>query len=138
MIGNQKPVAASSRLRPLLCVFLLIAAGIAIVAAIGSARDLNQARLPLSEQTDRQSARRSADGPTPTPFPCPPCWKQLGFSANFDAVLPPGLPQGWRATNALGPPPLWVTSNSGVPMPPADTSPNAAYIDDPPVVSDKR
>jgi hypothetical protein len=38
----------------------------------------------------------------------------------------------------LGPPPLWVTSNSGVPAPPADTAPNAAFIDDPGVVSDKR
>jgi hypothetical protein len=31
-----------------------------------------------------------------------------------------------------------VTSNSGMPVPPADTSPNAAFIDDPAVVSDKR
>src|SRR4030095_734222 len=30
-----------------------------------------------------------------------------------------------------------VTSDSGVPMPPADTLPNAAFIDDPAVVSDK-
>jgi hypothetical protein len=48
------------------------------------------------------------------------------------------LPPDWLATNALGPPPLWVTSNSGVPSPPADTLPNAALIDDPAVVSDKR
>jgi hypothetical protein len=33
---------------------------------------------------------------------------------------------------------VWVTSNSGVPLPPADTPPNAAFIDDPAVVSDKR
>jgi hypothetical protein len=38
----------------------------------------------------------------------------------------------------LGPPPLWVTSNSGLPLPPANTSPNAAFVDDPGVVSDKR
>jgi hypothetical protein len=38
----------------------------------------------------------------------------------------------------MGPPPPWVTSNCGVPVPPADTSPNAAFIDDPAVVSDKR
>jgi hypothetical protein len=31
-----------------------------------------------------------------------------------------------------------VTSNSGVPIPPADTLPNAVFIDDPAVVSDKR
>ena len=52
--------------------------------------------------------------------------------------VPPALPADWLATNALGPPPLWVTSNSGVPSPPADTPPNAAFIDDPAVVSDKR
>ena len=59
-------------------------------------------------------------------------------SENFDNVTPPALPPDWVATNAQGPPPLWVTSNSGVPMPPADTPPNAAFIDDPAVVSDKR
>ncbi len=32
---------------------------------------------------------------------------------------------------------MWVTSNSGVPSPPADTLPNAAFIDDPGVISDK-
>jgi cell division septation protein DedD len=42
------------------------------------------------------------------------------------------------ATNAQGPPPLWVTSDAGVPLPPVDTPPNAAFIDDPAVVSDKR
>jgi len=36
------------------------------------------------------------------------------------------------------PPPPWVTSNSGLPMPSADTLPNAAFVDDPGVVSDKR
>src|SRR6266567_9416585 len=60
------------------------------------------------------------------------------FGENFDHVTPPALPPAWLATNALGPPPLWVTSNSGVPMPPADTAPNALFIDDPPVVSEKR
>jgi len=53
-------------------------------------------------------------------------------------VAPPILPPDWLATNALGPPPLWVTSNSGLPMPPAATPPNAAFVDDPGVVSDKR
>jgi hypothetical protein len=59
------------------------------------------------------------------------------FVINFDDVTPPALPQGFIATNVQGPPPLWVTSDSGVPMPPADTPPNAAFIDDPAVVSDK-
>ena len=70
--------------------------------------------------------------------PCPPCSGLVTLSENFDSITPPALPTDWFATNALGPPPLWVTSNSGVPVPPADTSPNAAFIDDPAVVSDKR
>ncbi|MGE5214280.1 MAG: hypothetical protein ACM3NN_11385 [Nitrospirota bacterium] len=57
---------------------------------------------------------------------------------NFDSVIPPALPVLWLATNALGPPPLWVSSDSGLPLPSADTPPNAAFIDDPDVVSDKR
>ena len=69
---------------------------------------------------------------------CGPCIGLDTRSENFDSVTPPALPQGWLATNALGPPPLWVTSNEGVPTPPADTFPNAAFIDDPGVVSDKR
>jgi len=69
---------------------------------------------------------------------CPPCWSLHTLSENFDNVTPPTLPVDWLATNALGPPPLWVTSNTGVPSPPADTPPNAASIDDPAVISDKR
>ena len=80
----------------------------------------------------------AAAGPTPTPLPCPGCWQPVTQSENFDGVTPPALPPGWLATNAQGPPPLWVTSDSGVPMPPADTPPNALLIDDPAVVSDKR
>ena len=75
---------------------------------------------------------------TPPTIQCPLCWSLLTFGQNFDGVTPPSLPADWTATNAQGPPPLWVTSNSGVPMPPADSPPNAAYIDDPAVVSDKR
>jgi len=56
--------------------------------------------------------------------PCPPCSGLVTLSENFDGVTPPALPTDWLATNALGPPPLWVTSNSGVPVPPADTPPN--------------
>src|SRR6478672_1262549 len=75
--------------------------------------------------------------PTPTPS-CYPCSLPVMWSENFDNVTPPALPPGWLATNAQGQPPSWVTSNSGVPIPPADTLPNAAFIDDPAVVSDKR
>jgi subtilisin family serine protease len=73
----------------------------------------------------------------PIPVQCPPCTMRTTIE-NFDAVTPPMLPPEWVATNAQGPPPLWVTSNSGVPMPPVDTPPNAAFIDDPVVVTDKR
>ena len=69
---------------------------------------------------------------------CPPCLSLVVFSENFDSVTPPALPPGWLATNALGSPPLWVTSNSGVPIPPSDTPPNSVFIDDPADLSDKR
>jgi serine protease AprX len=72
-------------------------------------------------------------------LPCPLCWQPFAFPLeNFDEVMPPTLPSGWVATNAQGPPPLWVTSDTGVPLPVADTPPNAAFIDDPAVVSDKQ
>jgi hypothetical protein len=82
----------------------------------------------------------SAAVPTPSPNPsCSPfpCWQPVQLSEHFDNATPPALPPDWIATNVQGPPPLWVTSDSGVPMPPADTLPNAAFIDDPAVVSDK-
>jgi serine protease AprX len=74
---------------------------------------------------------------SPGPLECLPCTLRTS-TENFDGVTPPTLPPEWTATNAQGQPPLWVTSNSGVPNPPADTPPNAAFIDDPAVVSDKR
>jgi subtilisin family serine protease len=82
----------------------------------------------------------AAVGPTPSPNPScsPPCILPVVVTEDFDSVTPPALPPGWVATNAQGPAPLWVTSNSGVPVPPADTPPNSAFIDDPAVVSDKR
>ena len=75
--------------------------------------------------------------PAPTPSPCPFCWQPVTLSQNFDSVTPPALPQDWTATNVQGPTPLWVTSNSGVPSPPAESKPNAAFVDDPSVISDK-
>ena len=72
-----------------------------------------------------------------SPPQCPPCWRPVEFGDNFDSVMPPMFLPGWVVTNVQGPPPMWVTSNSGVPSPPADTLPNAAFIDDPGVISDK-
>jgi len=61
------------------------------------------------------------------------------LSKTFDGVTPPALPPGWVAANAINPDGiLWVTSNSGVPSPPADSLPNATFINDPAVISDKR
>ena len=77
-------------------------------------------------------------GIRPRPGRCPPCAGLVTSIENFDSVTVPALPIQWLATNALGPPPLWVTSNTGQPSPPADTPPNAAFIDDPDVISDKR
>ena len=67
-----------------------------------------------------------------------PCWTLEMTNETFDSITPPALPPDWIAANAQGPPPLWGTSNSGVPMPPADSPPNAVFIDDPGVTSDKR
>ena len=61
------------------------------------------------------------------------------FSENFDGVTPPALPPGWVATNAVDPDMIfWQSSNSGVPTPVADSIPNAAWVNDPALVSDKR
>ena len=59
------------------------------------------------------------------------CEPILLLSEFFDAVAPPALPTGWSSTT-------WVTSNSGAPMPPADTLPNAVFVDDPATVTDKQ
>jgi hypothetical protein len=108
MIVNLKRTFMAGALRNIICLILLISAVIAVGSLLAQRRK------------------------------CPPCWSLGTQSENFDNVTPPALPPDWLATNALGPPPLWVTSNTGVPSPPADTQPNAAFIDDPAVISDKR
>jgi hypothetical protein len=62
------------------------------------------------------------------------------LSTNFDGVTPPALPAGWVATQGAnaGGFPLWVTSNSGVPTPVADTPPNSVFTTDPNNVLDNR
>jgi hypothetical protein len=129
MTENQS-ASGLLRWRGIVISFLLAAAVIALVGAIGSPRSVAQRVV---------SSRGSANalGPTPTPRPCNGALVTL-LDENFDSLIPPALPPGWLATNALGPPPLWVTSDLGVPMPPADSPPNAAFIDDPGVLSDKR
>ena len=58
---------------------------------------------------------------------------QTAFAESFDTVTAPALPTGWVAANAAGAAPLWVTSATT-----PDTAPNAAFVDDPAAVSDKR
>ena len=107
---SVKRAPIPSPLRTIFCLVLLVAAGVAV--------------HPTVAETQRVI--------------CPACFFPRTFGENFDSVTPPALPVAWLATNAQGPPPLWVTSNSGVPSPPANTPPNAAFIDDPAVISDKR
>ena len=75
----------------------------------------------------------------PSPPSCPPGSQLITvLDESFDKVTPPTLPAGWTATHEINPDSIfWQTSNSGVPSPPADTPPNAAWVNDPPVISDK-
>jgi hypothetical protein len=142
MIENLKRRFTATRFRNVLCVSLLVAAGIAVLGAIGSSRAVAARRVESASAEDDARGRvdlsSRADVTSSQAPSCGPCFQPMVFSENFDNVTPPALPPGWLATNALGPPPLWATSNSGLPSPPADTPPNAAFIDDPAVVSDKR
>src|SRR5262249_48759849 len=59
------------------------------------------------------------------------CDPTLLLSEFFDGVTPPALPSGCASTT-------WVTSHSGVPTPPADPPPNAAFVNDPSTFSDNQ
>ena len=134
---NRSNGSTSCSVLALVRAILFIVCGVALIAAIIDARDLDQAGSTFLNKVASRSvdflrmARhrlRSMSALLAT----------MSFSENFDGVTPPALPPDWLATNAQGPPPVWVGSNSGVPMPPADTLPNAAFVDDPAVISDKR
>ena len=75
----------------------------------------------------------------PLSSPCPPRSSLITVLAeNFDFVTPPVLPVGWAATNGIDPDGiLWQSSNTGVPAPPADSPPNAVWVNGPAVISDK-
>ena len=58
----------------------------------------------------------------------------------FDGVTPPALPVNWAAVTTVdcansNP---WETSAAGDPAPPADSLPNAAFVNDPNCISDER
>jgi hypothetical protein len=139
MITSPKRIFTRAQLRNILCSLFFVAASIAVLGAIGVSRTIAQPGGSVSSQDGEWGRMDIRAAPATTPPQCPPCccWKPVEFGENFDGVTPPMLPPGWIATNVQGPPPLWVTSNSGLPSPPADTLPNAAFIDDPAVVSDK-
>ena len=61
---------------------------------------------------------------TPTATPASTACDQV-FTQNFDTVTPPALPPGWSSSD-------WVTTTVN-----PHTPPNDAFVDDPPVISDK-
>ena len=63
---------------------------------------------------------------------------ECGLFESFDSVTPPLLPPGWTAINAINPDGIfWQTSNSGQPIPPANSPPSAAWVNDPDTISEK-
>jgi hypothetical protein len=101
--------------RPFVQTRLRLIYGLFLVAASA----LGPAKIGAAETTNEN--RR-------TDLPCNPSSLLTEF---FDSVTPPALPVGWSSMT-------WVTSNSGVPTPPADTLPNAAFVDDPATITDKQ
>ncbi len=94
---------------------------------------------PGTPTNDNQQYTETCATPTPTPTATPTITPAACFLfENFDNVTPPTLPPGWTAINAIDPDGiLWQTSNSGNPTPPADSPPNAAWVNDPAAISDK-
>jgi hypothetical protein len=129
MAANLNRIFTPSRWRRLFCLLFFVAAGIAALGAIGSSRANSTQGGPAASFT----------AVSPLTPPCPPGLGVITvLGENFDNVTPPTLPAGWTATNAIDPDGIfWQTSNMGLPSPPADSLPNAAWVNDPPVVSDK-
>ena len=108
MTTNLKSRVTPSRLWAVFYLFFVMLAAVVVLARIAMAVAI--------DGSDRAEAR------------CDPILLLLEF---FDGVTPPALPTGWSSTT-------WVTSNSGVPTPPADTLRSAAFVDDPATISDKQ
>ena len=139
MTTNLRHMFTTVRLRYVFYLVLFVAAAVAMSGAINSSRAIAQRAGGSDPSAFRDDGFDIGVGAPAVPtVSCPPCYLPVGFSEDFDNVIPPALPPNWIGTNAQGPPPVWVTSSSGVPAPPADTLPNAVFIDDPAVVSDKR
>jgi len=107
---NQSNTFAASPLRHVLCFLFLVSGVVAALAALAS--------LGANNRAGSSGEQASACDPVTL------------LAENFDSVIPPALPPGWASTT-------WVTSNSGVPTPPADTPPNGVFVDDPVTISDK-
>lgn len=135
---NPKSAFRRPRLRNVLCSLFFVAAGIAVVGEIGSLRAIAQRASGSTSPADHSRGQMDVSAEAvPTP---PPCNGELItlLDEKFDDVTPPDLPPIWTAVNAIDPDGvLWQTSDSGLPSPPYDTAPNAAWVNDPPVISDK-
>src|ERR1043166_9182263 len=118
MTTNPKGAFTPRRLRLIFCPFFVAAAAVAL------ARIVAAGAMDGTDRVDVRSAERC-------PLPCRTCDPISLLLEDFDGVTPPALPSGWSSIT-------WETSNSGVPMPPADTPPNAAFVDDPATISDKQ
>src|SRR5919197_4008504 len=130
-MANRDRTFRLYRLQFFLGFLLLIAACVTLLIVIVSSPVTSQAESASSLATIAsaeaaeddgwsQDEISSAVGPLPVPtFSCQPCTLPEVIREDFDNVIPPVLPPDWIATNAQGPPPLWVTSSSGVPAPPA-------------------
>jgi hypothetical protein len=147
MIRNPKRTFTAMRLRNILCLFFLAAVGIVVLGAIGSSHAIagggGGSVSALAAVASADAAEDSSSGRIDILVPVdpspPPCNDQLIaiLSDNFDNVTPPALP-GWMASNGIDPDGiLWQSSNTGLPSPPADSLPNAAWVNDPPLLSDK-
>src|SRR6476620_5587329 len=110
---SVKPSFTLRRLQNILSVALSTAAGIVVSGLIVSSPAIS--RIASASGGDDASGwvHDSAVCAIPRPTPCQGrCSQLVVLAQNFDNVAPPILSSDWLATNALGPPPLWVTSNS--------------------------
>ena len=137
--STMKTKTIQSFLKIIFCSVAIVALFAAPPAAISGAPKKEtpvkkEGAINVSASLDRLTGNAATAPANPRPH----VPEVMLLTQNFDGVVPPALPAGWTATNAVGGSPLWVTSNSGVPAPVADSPPNAAFVNDPPSISDKR